>query len=80
MAAIAAAVKANTTLLELRMQENGIGAVGAQVLIDSGAFDKKEGNTTLKEFLVDIKLPLEAFELLLRAGAPAGKKGKGKKK
>ena len=62
------------------MQENGIGEVGAQVLIDSGAFDKKEGNMTLKEFLVDIKLPVEAFEYLLRAGASGEKKKKGKKK
>ncbi len=81
MVAISAAVKVNSTLLELKMQENGIGENGAQTLIDSGVFDKKDGNTTLKEFLVDIKLPLDKFEYLLRAGGGAKKGGKkGKKK
>mmetsp|Transcript_15596 Transcript_15596/g.49752 ORF Transcript_15596/g.49752 Transcript_15596/m.49752 type:complete len:351 (+) Transcript_15596:246-1298(+) len=77
--ALCEALKVNKTLLQLKLQENHIGDDGAKMLTDSGVFDKKDGNTTLKEFVVDVKLQTEVFDSLMRAGGGGGKKG-GKKK
>jgi len=71
-------VRENKTLVELKFQENHIEERGATVLFESGAFDRKTGNTTLREFLVDVNIPAEIFDELLRASAGGGKK-KGKK-
>lgn len=80
--ALADALKVNNTLLELKFDENPIGEKGAQALFDTGVFDKKEGNTSLKIFTVDVKIPEMLFEALFRGGGGGGKKGgkKGKKK
>ncbi|GBG26653.1 NACHT, LRR and PYD domains-containing protein 1 [Hondaea fermentalgiana] len=80
--ALAEALKINDTLVELKFDENHIEEAGAQALLDSGALDKKEGNTSLKIFTCDVKIPEALFEALFRGGGGGGKKGgkKGKKK
>ena len=60
-------LKINKTVTRLNFDHNRIEEVGAQALIDSGALEK-EGNSTLQEFLVDVKLPKEMFTKLVRAG------------
>jgi len=72
-------MKVNVTLIQLKFDENHIEESGALVLFESGVFDQKTGNSTLKEFLVDYNIPQEHFTALLRAGG-GGKKKKGKKK
>lgn len=55
------------------------GETGAKILIEA----VNPENTKIKEFLVDLTLPMPIFELLFRKGGGKakgkGKKGKGKK-
>lgn len=57
-----------------------IGEAGAEVLIPALAPDT--GNAKIKEFLIDISVPLPLFEKIFRKGTGKKKKGKkgGKKK
>lgn len=56
---------------------NSVGEEGAKVLTEAITPE----NTKIKEFLVDLTLPMPLFEQLFRkAGAKKGGKGKKKKK
>lgn len=62
------------SLTSIDLMYNRIGETGAKVLIDALTPDNKK----IKEFLVDLTLPMPIFELLFRKGG-GGKKGKAKK-
>ncbi len=65
------------TLESIDMMFNRIGLPGGNILAEALGPD----NTRIKEFLVDLTLPMEIFEKLNRkAGGKKGKKGKGGKK
>eukprot|EP01038_Epipyxis_sp_PR26KG_P014261 gene14261-19135_t len=60
-------------LASVDLMYNRIGASGAQILVEALGPE----NIKIKEFLVDLTLPMPIFELIFRKGG--GKKGKGKK-
>ncbi len=63
-------------LANVDLMYNRIGEVGAQVLIEAVTPD----NAKIKEFLVDLTLPMPLFEQLFRKSGGKGKGKKGKKK
>jgi Ran GTPase-activating protein (RanGAP) involved in mRNA processing and transport len=67
-------------LTSVDLMYNRIGEAGANILIEAMGPE----NTKIKEFLVDLTLPMPIFEALFRKGGGKGKKGgkakKGKKK
>jgi len=77
---LCAALKVNTSLTDLRFHSNPIGSRGGAILRDSGAFNKKTGNSNLKTFTIDRRMDQDLFEELFRAGGKAKGKGKVKKK
>lgn len=63
----------NVALTNVDLMYNRIGSPGAEVLIEAMTPESK-----IKEFLVDLTLPMDLFEKLFKKGG--GKKGKGKGK
>ena len=61
-------------LVNVDLMYNRIGEVGATILMPALGPE----NTKIKEFLVDLTLPMPIFEKIFRKGG-AGKGGKGKK-
>mmetsp|Transcript_11018 Transcript_11018/g.18485 ORF Transcript_11018/g.18485 Transcript_11018/m.18485 type:complete len:341 (+) Transcript_11018:53-1075(+) len=67
-------LKDTVALTNVDLMYNRIGEAGANILLEA----INPSNTKIKEFLVDLTLPMPIFEQLFRKGG--GKKGKGKGK
>lgn len=67
-------MKPEVVLANVDLMYNRIGEPGAKVLLEAMGPE----NTKIKEFLVDLTLPMDLFEQLFRKGG-GKKKGKGKK-
>ena len=65
----------SVNLANIDLMYNRIGEVGANILVPALGPD----NTKIKEFLVDLTLPMPIFEQIFRKAGAGGKKGKGKK-
>lgn len=66
----------SVVLSKVDLLYNRIGDAGAEAL--SGAFQNPETNKKVEEFLVDLTLPMELFEVIFRRGGGGKKKGKKK--
>jgi len=69
-------VNPTVVLSKIDLLFNRIGVRGAEALMP--VFTNPESNKKVEEFLVDMTLPIEAFEIMFRRGGGGKKKGKKK--